>query len=180
MNLFRELEQANAATTGRQLYSFAEQLYPICRSITGSGIRETLRLIQERIPLETFDVPTGTRVFDWAVPKEWNIRDAYIADAAGKRVVDFQQCNLHVVNYSVPVHVTMPLSALRSHLHTLPDHPDWVPYRTTYYQEDWGFCLSHKQLLGLEEGDYEVHIDSSREDGHLRYGECYLRGQLDG
>ena len=127
--------------------------------------------------MQTTDVPTGTAVLDWTVPKEWNIRDAYIKAPDGTRVVDFQRSNLHVVNYSSPVHATMPLSELKPHLFTLPDSPDWIPYRTSYYQESWGFCLSHSQMLALEDGDYEVLIDSTLEAGRLTYGECYLPGR---
>jgi aminopeptidase-like protein len=177
MRLLKELDQRDVAEIGQELHRFAAELYPICRSITGDGIRQTLTMIQDRIPLEIFEVPTGTPVFDWTVPKEWNIRDAYIKDQDGKRVVDFRQSNLHVLNYSTPVRATMPLSKLRSHLFTLPEHPDWIPYRTSYYQEKWGFCLSHNQMLALRDGEYEVCIDSSLEDGHLTYGECYVRGR---
>lgn len=178
MRLLKEFDQKDLARIGQELHRFAEELYPICRSITGSGIRRTLAMIQSRIPLQTFEVPTGTAVFDWTVPKEWNIRDAYIKDQRGKRVVDFQNCNLHVLNYSTPVRATMPLSALKPHLLTIPDKPDWIPYRTSYYKEDWGFCLSHNQMLALEDGEYEVCIDSTLEEGHLTYGECYLPGQF--
>ncbi len=177
MSLLKELDQRNPAEIGQELYRFAADLYPICRSITGDGIRRTLTMIQERLPLQIFEVPTGTPVFDWTVPKEWNIRDAYIKGANGKRVLDFRTCNLHVLNYSTPVQRTMRLSELRPHLFTLPEHPAWIPYRTSYYKEDWGFCLSHNQMLTLEDGDYEVRIDSSLEDGHLTYGECYLPGR---
>ncbi len=176
MGLLAKFDQQDAAEIGQEMHSFAAGLYPICRSITGDGIRRTLAMIQDRIPLQTFEVPTGTRVFDWTVPKEWNIRDAYIKTPSGRRVVDFQKCNLHVLNYSAPLHATMPLGDLKQHLFTLPDHPDWIPYRTSYYKEDWGFCLSHNQMLALEDGDYEVSIDSTLEDGHLTYGECYLAG----
>ena len=161
---------------GEELHRFAAELYPICRSITGSGIRETLARIGERIPLTLSEIPTGTPVFDWTVPREWNIRDAYIRNSAGRRVVDFQHHTLHVVNYSVPVHATLSLRALKLHLHSLPDRPEWIPYRTSYYKDDWGFCLSHNQLLTLEEDNYEVCIDSSLEPGHLTLGECYLPG----
>ena len=157
--------------------SFAKELFPICRSITGDGIRQTLAKIGERIPLAISEVPTGTVVFDWTVPKEWNIRDAYIRNMQGERLVDFQRNNLHVMSYSVPVRTTLSLSDLRPHLHSLPDHPDWIPYRTSYYREDWGFCLSHKQMLALEDADYEVCIDSSLEAGTLTYGECFLPGR---
>jgi aminopeptidase-like protein len=177
MRLLKEFDQKNLAEIGEELHNFAAELYPICRSITGDGIRRTLALIQNRIALETCEVPSGTAAFDWTVPKEWNIRDAYIKDASGRRVVDFLQCNLHVMNYSVPVHTTMPLRELQPHLFTLPDNPDWIPYRTSYYQENWGFCLSHNQMLALVDGDYEVCIDSTLEDGHLTYGECYLPGR---
>jgi len=177
MGLLKELERGNLTDTGQELHRFAADLYPICRSITGDGIRRTLALIQKRIPLQIFEVPTGTPVFDWTVPKEWNIRDAYIKDPRGNRVVDFRQCNLHVLNYSMPVRATMPLTELKAHLFTLPANPDWIPYRTSYYQENWGFCLSHNQMLALEDGDYDVCIDSSLEDGHLTYGECYLPGR---
>jgi aminopeptidase-like protein len=177
MHLLRELDQRDVEEIGRELHRFAEELYPICRSITGDGIRRTLAAIQDRISLDISAVPTGTAVFDWTVPKEWNIRDAYIKNANGKRVVDFQQCNLHVLNYSMPVHARMSLSELRPHLFTIPEHPDWIPYRTSYYQENWGFCLSHNQLLALEDGQYEVCIDSTLADGYLTYGECYLPGR---
>jgi aminopeptidase-like protein len=174
MDLLKDFDQRNAAEIGRELHGFATRLYPICRSITGEGIRRTLALIGDQIPLQRFEVPTGTRVFDWIVPKEWNIRDAYIKAPDGRRVVDFHTCNLHALNYSTPVHATLSLAELKPHLHTIPDHPEWIPYRTAYYKEDWGFCLSHRQLLALEDGEYEVCIDSSLEDGHLSYGECYL------
>jgi len=177
MGLLKEFDQGQLTQTGQELHRLAADLYPICRSLTGDGIRRTLTLIKSRIPLQMFEVSTGTALFDWTVPKEWNIRDAYIAGADGKRVVDFQQCNLHVMNYSVPVHAAMPLGELRPHLFTIPEHPDWIPYRTSYYKEDWGFCLSHNQMLALEDGDYEVCIDSTLEDGHLIYGECYLGGR---
>lgn len=164
------------ADLGRDLYAFAAQLFPICRSITGDGIRTTFAQIRELIPLAIHEVPSGTPVFDWTVPKEWNIRDAYIKDAAGRRIVDFQKCNLHVMNYSVPVRTTLTLEELRPHLFTIPEHPQWIPYRTSYYKEDWGFCLPHEQLLSLRSGDYEICIDSTLTDGHLTYGECYVPG----
>jgi len=177
MGVMQGLERRSDSELGQEMHQFAAELYPICRSITGNGIRQTLARIQERIPLQVSEVPTGTQVFDWTVPKEWNIRDAYVKDPSGKRVVDFQESNLHVLNYSTPVHAIVPLSDLKPHLFTLPEHPDWVPYRTSYYKEDWGFCLSHNQMLALEDGDYEVCIDSTREAGHLTYGECYLGGR---
>lgn len=163
---------------GAEMHALITRLYPICRSITGDGVRETLQIIREQIPIELREVPSGTRVFDWTVPREWNIRDAWIKNGAGERLVDFRQLNLHVVSYSSPMRRRMRLSELRAHLFTLPDHPDWVPYRTTYYEENWGFCLSEKQLERFgEEEEYEVCIDSSLKDGHLTYGELLLEGE---
>ena len=177
MRLLKEIDEKRPAEIGKELHGFAAELFPICRSITGNGLRQTLAMIKNRIPLETFEVASGTQVFDWVVPKEWNVVDAYIKDRTGRRVVDFQQSNLHLMNYSSPVHATMPLRELKPHLFTLPEKPDWIPYRTSYYQEDWGFCLSHNQMLALQDGDYEVYIDSSIRDGHLSYGECFLPGR---
>ncbi|MET7334812.1 DUF4910 domain-containing protein [Nonomuraea sp. NPDC005650] len=162
--------------TGEDMHDLVRRLYPLCRSITGDGLRQTLEIIGESIPLEITQVPTGTKVLDWTIPREWNIRDAYIKDAAGNRVVDFRDSNLHVVGYSVPVEATMSLEELRPHLHTLPDQPDLVPYRTSYYAESWGFCLSQNTLDGMADGPYEVRIDSTLADGHLTYGEHVVRG----
>ncbi len=178
MSLFNKFAPGEHAAIGQEMHRFAASLYPICRSITGEGIRQTLAVIGERIPLQVFEVPSGSPVFDWVIPKEWNIRDAYIADAQGIRVVDFRKCNLHVMNYSVPLHATMPFSELKPHLFTISEHADWVPYRTSYYKEDWGFCLSHNQMLAMDDrAEYEVCIDSTLADGFLNYGEFYLPGQ---
>ena len=166
------------AGAGEALHAFARELFPICRSITGDGVRETLAAVARRIPLEVHEVPSGTQVLDWTVPDEWNIDDAYIAKD-GRRLVDFRESNLHVVGYSEPVRAVMPLTELRPHLHTDPEHPDRIPYRTSYYSRAWGFCLAQRQLDGLVEGDYEVVIDSSLEAGSLTYGECYLPGESD-
>ena len=166
-------------TAGKRMHRLMLELFPICRSITGEGVRETLRVIAERLPLEMHEVPSGTQVLDWTVPDEWNIRDAFIANGQGDRVVDFRASNLHVVNYSEPVRRRMSLAELRSHLHSLPEHPDWVPYRTSYYSRTWGFCLSHAQLDALEDGEYEVAIDSTLAPGSLAYGECTLPGESD-
>jgi len=175
--LTRFLRELDAEEVGREIYAFAEEAYPICRSITGDGVRETLAILRRLIPLEIREVPTGTRVFDWTVPKEWNIRDAYVKNARGERVIDFRRHNLHVLSYSIPVHETLTLSELRPHLFTLPEQPDLIPYRTSYYREQWGFCLAHRQLERLEEGEYEVLIDSTLEPGHLSYGELFLPGE---
>ena len=169
----------DCAETGRQTYELIRELYPICRSITGAGVRRSLEIIKSHIPLETHEIPTGTPVFDWVVPREWNIKDAYIKNAAGERVVDFQKCNLHVLNYSIPIKKKISLAELKPHLFTVPERPDWIPYRTSYYSENWGFCLSHKQFLQLKDGEYEVCIDSSLTQGHLTYGEYYIKGETD-
>ena len=173
------LKEFDQRKEGRESYASVEALYPICRSITGDGVRQSLRLLQTTVPLELHEVPSGTQVFDWTVPKEWNIREAYIRNAAGERVVDFQRSNLHVLNYSVPVHRTMSLAELRPHLFTLSETPDWIPYRTSYYRETWGFCLSQKQFERMEDGEYEVCIDSTLEPGHLTYGEYRIPGASD-
>lgn len=165
-----------AGEAGEAMIELIAAAYPICRSVTGDGVRRTLAMLAERIPLEVHEVPTGTQVFDWTVPKEWNIRDAWVKGPDGEKVIDFRRLNLHVLNYSVPVHAKLPLAELRKHLFTLPEQPGLVPYRTSYYRETWGFCLSHDQLQALPEGEYEVFIDSTLEDGSLTYGECFLPG----
>lgn len=164
---------------GAEMHALIRELFPVCRSITGDGFRASLRRLSAIAPIEFHEVPSGTRVFDWTVPKEWNIRDAWLADATGRRWVDFKMSNLHVVNYSVPVRTRLPLAELRPRLFTLPEQPDLVPYRTTYYHEDWGFCLSQRILDQLPDGEYEVCIDSSLEPGHLTYGECVLPGTIE-
>ncbi len=168
--------------SGEEMHALIHRLYPICRSITGNGVRETLRIIGEQIPLQVYEVPSHTPVFDWEVPREWNIRDAYIKNSLGARVVDFQKCNLHLMSYSIPVCQTMKAGELEPHLFSLPDHPDWIPYRTSYYQENWGFCVTHEQFLQLttrQDETYEVYIDSTLQDGSLTYGECFLPGQTE-
>jgi aminopeptidase-like protein len=177
MSLLKEITHKGLTEIGEELHRFATDLYPICRSITGDGLRQTLAAIQQRVSLQISEVPTGAEVFDWTIPKEWNIKDAFIKDMQGRRILDFRRCNLNVLNYSTPIHETMPLTELRQHLFTIPEHPDWTPYRTAYYEENWGFCLSHNQLRALAEGEYEVYIDSTLADGHLTYGECYLPGR---
>jgi aminopeptidase-like protein len=159
------------------MYQFIAELYPICRSITGDGVRQTLHLIKKHLPITLHEVPSGTRVFDWTVPKEWNIKDAYIKNAKGEKIIDFHGSNLHVVGYSIPIRKKLSFPELAEHLFTIPEHPEWVPYRTSYYKEAWGFCLSHKQFLELRDEEYEVCVDSSLEEGHLTYGEYSLRGE---
>ncbi|NJR49477.1 MAG: DUF4910 domain-containing protein [Leptolyngbyaceae cyanobacterium CSU_1_3] len=177
MNITDLKEILDIEQVGQGLHQLISDLYPICRSITGNGFRETLGQIQPLIPLTLHEVPTGTQVFDWTVPREWNIRDAYVRNSQGDRVIDFQKSNLHVVNYSVPVHKKLSLEELKPNLFTLPDRPDWVPYRTSYYKDSWGFCLTHRQLLELPDDEYEVCIDTTLEPGSLTYGECYLPGE---
>lgn len=162
---------------GKEMFQIMSELYPICRSITGNGVRESLNILKKHIPLTIHEVPSGTKVFDWTVPKEWNIRDAYIKNSKGEKIVDFRKSNLHILNYSIPVNRKISLQELKGHLLTIPEHPEWIPYRTSYYKETWGFCLSHNQFLGLEEDEYEVFIDTSLEDGHLTYGEYYIEGK---
>jgi aminopeptidase-like protein len=164
---------------GQRMYHLISRLYPICRSITGNGVRETFGILRELIPLDTHEIPSGTQVFDWTIPKEWNIRDAYVKDSRGEKIIDFQKSNLHVMSYSVPIKKDVTFEELKAHLFTIPEHPEWVPYRTSYYKQNWGFCLSHKAFLALLDGTYEVYIDSSLEDGYLTYGEYYLPGETD-
>jgi aminopeptidase-like protein len=163
----------------RRALDLVGEIYPLCRSITGNGVRTTLERIGRTLPLEFSEVPTGTPVFDWNIPPEWNISDAYIADATGRRLVDFRAHALHVVGYSMPVHTRISLQDLRPHLHTLPQRPDWIPYRTSYYRETWGFCLAHRELMSWPEGEYEVMIDSDLKPGSLTYAECLVQGASD-
>lgn len=161
------------------MYQLIKTLYPICRSITGNGVRKTLGIIKKHIPLKIHEIPSGTKVFDWTIPKEWNIKDAYIKNSRGQKIIDFKKSNLHVLNYSTPIHKKISLKQLKKHLHTLPDYPDWIPYLTSYYQENWGFCFSHKHYRQLKNDIYEIFIDSSLTDGSLTYGEFYLKGKTD-
>ena len=175
MALWETLE-AQAAALAAESLRMAREIYPICRSITGNGVRETLRLLARRAPLAITEVPTGTPVFDWEIPREWNVRDAWIADPDGRRVVDFRRHGLHVMGYSIPVRERMSLQELRPHLHSLPDQPDRIPYRTSYWREAWGFCVAHRELATWPEGEYEVVIDSTLAPGSLTYAECCIPG----
>lgn len=164
-------------TVGQRIYDLAARLFPICRSLSGEGVRETLAILGEYIPLEMHHIPSGETLFDWKAPQEWIIREAYIKSADGRRIVDFASNNLHVVNYSIPVHATMPLGELKSYIHTLPEQPDLIPYRTCYHTETWGFCMAHDDLMAMKDETYEVVIDSERRDGFLTRGECVLKGE---
>jgi len=158
---------------GEDIYRLAAEIFPICRSITGNGVRKTIDVLTRHVPFRCQEIPTGTAVLDWEIPKEWNITDAYIKNAQGERVLDYHRSNLHVLNYSAPVNRMMPLSELKAHIVTLPDQPDLIPYRTSYYKETWGFCMSHHQLAELEKagGEYEVVIESQLEPGALTWAE---------
>jgi aminopeptidase-like protein len=162
---------------GEAIYSLAGRLYPICRSITGEGVRETLRVLAEYLPLTLHEVPTGAQVLDWTVPREWTIREAYIANAAGDRIVDFRRHNLHVLNYSAPIRARLSLAELKPHIFTLPEQPDLIPYRTSYYAERWGFCMAHRAFEALPDGMYDVVIDAALTEGSLTYGEHLHPGE---
>jgi aminopeptidase-like protein len=177
MRIDAAVDALSVTAIGSELYDLCVELFPICRSITGDGVRQTLEVVSRHVPLDVHEVPSGTSVLDWTVPSEWNVRDAYVSGPSGDRVIDFQRSNLHLLGYSTPVRTTLPLDELRKHLITLPDRPDRIPYRTSYYQEAWGFCLSDDELQQLPDGDYEVVIDSSLEEGSLTYGEHLIEGR---
>ena len=166
-----------SVASGIEMMRLAKELFPICRSITGDGVRRSLEILGRHVPLDLTEVPSGTQVFDWTVPREWNIRGAHIARLDGTRVLDFAANNLHIMQYSAPMDAVVRLEELRRHLHALPDHPDWIPYRTSYYNENWGFCLAQSQLESLTDPSYRVVIDSSLKAGSLTYGECVIRGE---
>jgi aminopeptidase-like protein len=171
--------------TGETIYKWAADLFPVCRSLSGNGVRQTLHYIQKLLPgLTLHEVPTGTQAFDWTVPDEWNIADAFVSDDSGQRIIDFRQNNLHVVGYSEPVDARMTFAELDPHLHSLPEQPDAVPYVTSYYQRRWGFCLTDKQRRklsrkygGKPDARFHVRIDSTLKPGHLTYGELVIPGE---
>lgn len=172
----RDETEASTEETGLAIHALAGRLFPVCRSITGNGVRETIGILRDHIDLRLHEVPTGTQIFDWVIPPEWNINEAYIKDAAGRKIVDFVANNLHVMGYSRAVRRTLPLGELKKHIYTLPSQPDTIPYKTAYYADDWAFCMSHDQYLALADGDYEVVIDAEKSDGHLSYGEYFHQG----
>ena len=159
------------------MYDLMERLFPICRSITGNGVRQTLRIIKEHIPLDIKEIKSGTKVFDWEIPEEWNIKDAYVKDSTGKRIIDFNKSNLHVVSYSTPFEGILNLNDLKKNLYTLPDQPDLIPYVTSYYKKRWGFCITQNQYEELEDIEYDVKIDSSLEPGSLTYADLVIPGE---
>lgn len=162
---------------GTEMYSLMERLFPICRSITGDGVRKTLNILKEYIPLNIKEIPSGTKVFDWVIPDEWNITDGYVKDMNGKKLIDFNENNLHVVGYSEPFKGKINLEELEKHLYSLPDQPELIPYVTSYYERRWGFCLSENQRKQLKDGDYEVKIDSVLEPGSLTYADLVIKGR---
>ena len=168
---------SNFPKIGEEMYELMKKLFPICRSITGNGVRQTLEIIQNLIPLSQYEIPTGTKVFDWIVPKEWNINDAFIMDSSGKKVVDFKDSNLHILNYSIPQDIEISFNELKKHLFSIPEQPDDIPYVTSYYNENWGFCLKHNRLLKMKNEMYRVVIDSKLENGFLTYGEFLIKGE---
>jgi aminopeptidase-like protein len=180
--LFDSLDGGALAALGAEMHELAGRLYPIPRSLTGNGVRETLRLLQAWVgapasaAFRVHEVPSGSDAFDWTVPREWNVREAWLEDPAGRRIADFAEHRLHLVGYSVPVRARLRLAELQAHLHSLPEKPDVVPYRTSYYSETWGFCLPHAVREALPDGEYEVCIDATLEDGALTYGELELPG----
>ena len=165
---------------GNEMYALAKELFPICRSITGNGVRDTFKIIKRHLPgVTSEEIPTGTKCFDWVIPREWNIREAYIANLKGEKIIDFKNNNLHVVNYSTPIEGKMKMGELRKRLHTLPALPEAVPYITSYYQEYWGFCLSQDLLETMKDEEYQVKIDSQLTDGSLTYSEILIPGKLE-
>ena len=162
---------------GKNMHDLMVELFPICRSITGNGVRDSLQILQNHIQLDISEIPSGTEVFDWTIPREWNIRDAFIKNSKGEKIVDFQKSNLHVLNYSIPIHAKLSLQELLPHLHSLPEQPNVIPYRTSYYKENWGFCISHNQLINLHDDEYEVVIDSTLENGSMTCAEFLIPGE---
>ena len=162
---------------GKNMHELMIELFPICRSITGNGVRQSLQILQNHISLDISEIPSGTKVFDWTIPREWNINDAYIKNSKGEKIIDFKKSNLHVLNYSTPIRTKLSLQELLPHLHSLPDQPNVIPYRTSYYKENWGFCITHNQLINLQDDEYEVVIDSTLENGSLTYAEFFIQGE---
>jgi aminopeptidase-like protein len=162
---------------GKNMHELMIELFPICRSITGNGVRQSLQILQNHISLDISEIPSGTKVFDWTIPREWNINDAYIKNSKGEKIIDFKKSNLHVLSYSTPIRIKLSLQELLPHLHSLPDQPNVIPYRTSYYKENWGFCITHNQLINLQDDEYEVVIDSTLENGSLTYAEFFIQGE---
>ena len=162
----------------KELFSLMETLFPICRSITGNGVRQTLKILKNNINLNIIEVPSGTKVFDWKIPNEWNVKDAYVKDSNGKRIIDFKKSNIHLLNYSVPINKKITSKSLKKHLYTLPEKPNSIPYVTSYYKKNWGFCVAHNTLDSFNDDYYDVCVDSRLEKGSLTYGEYFIKGQV--
>jgi len=173
------MQLSNNSSLGNEIYRLIERMFPICRSITGNGVRETLKILGEIIPLTIHEVPSGTKVLDWEIPPEWNIEDAWIKNSKGEKLIDFKKLNLHVLNYSTPVDKKVKIDELKEHLYTIPENPNWVPYRTSHHNRNWGFCMSHNQFEKLTEEEYHVKVNATIEDGFLTYGEFYIKGQTE-
>ena len=176
MTFLNHIDRFNVTEKGEEIYALIRELYPVCRSITGDGVRFTLKRLSEIIPLEIHEVPSGTQAFDWELPEEWNIRDAWIKNSKGEKIIDFKKLNLHVLNYSIPVDKKVNLKELKEHVFTIPEQPGLVPYRTSYHSRQWGFCMTHDQMKNLTEDEYSVFIDSTIENGSLTYGEYVIKG----
>ncbi len=172
-------EETDDKIYGLNMYELIKELFPICRSITGNGVRETLEIIKKYISIEILEVPTGTKVFDWKIPKEWNINDAYVIAPNGEKIIDFKKSNLHIVNYSIPIKKKMQLNELEKNLHYITEKPNTIPYLTSYYKENWGFCIEYNKFKNLKEGEYDVVIDSSLSKGNLTYGEFLIKGETE-
>jgi len=164
---------------GDKMYDLMQKLYPVTRSITGNGVRETLKILSAINPIQIHEVPSGTKVFDWDIPPEWNIEDGWIKNSRGEKILDFKESNLHILNYSIPVRKKVSLKDLKEHLFTLKEYPGWIPYRTSYHSPNWGFCMAYNQFKELEEEEYEVFVDSTLEPGYLTYGEYFIKGKTD-
>ncbi len=162
----------------QKLYSLMQELFPICRSITGNGVRKTLKILKEEIDLKIINVPSGTKVFDWKIPNEWNIKDAYVKNSKGERIIDFHKSNLHILNYSIPIKKTISSNELKKHLYSLREKPNSIPYVTSYYKKNWGFCVPHNLLKSFNDDTYNVHIDSTLKPGSLTYGEFLIKGKI--
>lgn len=179
MNLPEMIKGIDIGKKGKDIFDLVKSMFPISRSITGNGVRETLSIISEFISIDIHEIPSKTKVLDWEVPLEWNIKDAWIKNPEGEKIVDFNVSNLHVLNYSIPINKKLSLEELKEHIFTLPDTPDWIPYRTSYHNKEWGFCMAYNQLKDLKEGFYEINIDSTLDHGSLTYGEFFIKGQIE-
>lgn len=179
MFIYKDYSESDSHKSGKFMYDLARRLYPICRSITGNGVRETLSILNEILPVSITEIESGTKVFDWEIPDEWNINDAWIKSPDGEKIVDYKKLNLHVLNYSEPINKRVDFDDLKNNLYSIPEYPDWIPYRTSYHHRQWGFCLSHSQLQTLQNVAYEVFIDSEIKPGALTYGEIFIPGKSD-